>query len=72
MNKVNKHAHTHRHIEESENLKKGSGGSMSRFRSSTFLTCFITSALYIIFRTVMTKRISTPQVNGRGTYILLD
>ena len=72
MNKVNKHAHTHRHIEESESLKKGDGGSMSRFRSSTFLTSFITSALYIIFRTVMTKRISTPQVNGRGTYVLLD
>ena len=73
MNKENKHAHTHRRIQESENLKKGNGGSMSQFTSSALLRqCLITSALYIIFRTVMTKRINSPQVNPRGIYVLLD
>ena len=73
MNKENKHAHTHKRIQESESLKKGNGGSMSQFTSSTLLRqCLITSALCIIFRAVMTKRINSPQVNARGTYVLLD
>ena len=73
MNKENKHVHTHRRTQESENLKKGNGGSMSQFTSSTLLRqCLITSALYIMFRTVTTKRINSPQVNARGTYVLLD
>ena len=72
MNKVNKHAHTRTRIQENENLKKGNGGSRSTFRSSTLLRqCSITSALYSIFRTVMTKRINRPQDAG-GTYILLN
>ena len=55
MNKVNEHAHTHTRIQENENLKKGNGGSQSRFRSSTLLRqCSITNALFnaMIFRKV--------------------
>ena len=44
-----------------------------QIRSSTLLRqCSITSALYLIFRTPMTKQINTWQGNVWGTYILLD
>ena len=73
MNKVNKHAHTHTSLKKSKSLKKENSGSRSPFSSSTFLReCSMTSALYMIFKTVMKKRINSPQVNARCTYILLD
>ena len=66
MNNINKHAHTHNRIQENKNLKKGNGGSRSAFTSRTLMRqFFITSALYMIFRTVLTNRINTHQVNAR-------
>ena len=37
MNEINKYAHTHTHIQENKNLKKGNGGPQSPFTSSTLL-----------------------------------
>ena len=51
MNKVIKHTHTH--TQENENLKNRKCGSRLPCRSSTLLRQYsITSALYMIFRTV--------------------
>ena len=62
-NKINKHAHTHTRIQENLKLKKGNGCYRSPFRFWTLLTpYFVTIALYIIFRTALTKRINTQQL----------
>ena len=51
-------------------LKKTNDGSWSTFRSLTLLRqCSITIAINMNFKTTLTKRINTQQVNALDTYI---
>ena len=72
MIKVNKLAHTHKHASKKQKFKERKQWLSVTIQVFEFFECSITSVLYMNFRTVMTKRIENPQVNAKGTCILLD